>query len=136
MFATATALLAVQRDPTLAEARLNAFAADAVDAPAGVQVTELADQPIAILRGIGAERAEALQTALEVASVRDVALWPPHAAAKAVLDLAFFPERVADFDPDAPADLLPESGVYPTERVFYRKLLLDAVTAPGRALER
>ena len=33
-------------------------------------------------------------------------------------------------DPEAPADLLPKSGVYPTERVFYRKLLIDVV--PGR----
>ena len=76
VFATARALLAIQQDPTTAEARLNAVAADAVDAPAGVPVTELADQPIAILRGVGSANAPALGAALDVATVRDLALWP------------------------------------------------------------
>ena len=70
-----------------------------------------------------------------MATVRDLALWPPHAAARSILDLAYFPEREPGFDPDAPADLLPKSGVYPTERVFFRKLLLDAVAEPGQAAQ-
>jgi hypothetical protein len=106
-------------------------AADAVDAPAGVPVTELADHPLAILRGIGAANASALGAALDASTVRDLALWPPHAAARSILDLAYFPEREPGFDPDAPADLLPKSGVYPTERVFYRKLLLDTIAEPA-----
>ena len=66
VFATARALLAIQRDPTTAEARLNVVAADAVDAPAGMPVTELADQPIAILRGVGSANAPALGAAVDV----------------------------------------------------------------------
>jgi hypothetical protein len=135
VFATARALLAIQGDPTAAEARLNVVAADAVDAPAGVLVTELADQPIAILRGVGSANAPALGAALDVSTVRDLALWPPHAAARAIVDLAYLPEREPGFDPDAPADLLPKSGVYPTERIFYRKLLLDTVAEPGQAAQ-
>ncbi|WP_052955098.1 hypothetical protein [Microvirga vignae] len=131
IFTTAGRLLALQRDPTMAEVRLNAIATDAVDAPPGVPVTELADRPIEILRGIGTDNAEAVSGALDVVTVRDLALWPPYGAAKTLLDLAFFPEKEPDFDPDAPADLLPKSGIYPTERVFYRKLVLDAVGAPG-----
>lgn len=135
VFATARALLAIQRDPTTAEARLNVVAADAVDAPAGMPVTELADQPIAILRGVGSANAPALGAAVDVSTVRDLALWPPHAAARAIVELAYVPEREPGFDPDAPADLLPKSGVYPTERIFYRKLLLDTVAEPGQAAQ-
>src|SRR4029453_5692233 len=45
------------------------------------------------------------------------------------------PEREPGFDSDAPPDLLPKSGIYPTERVFFRKLLLDAVAEPGQAAQ-
>ena len=44
----------------------------------------------------------------------------------------FFPEQAPAFDPQAPADLLPKFGVYPTERVFFRKLVIDVVPEPGR----
>ena len=135
IFATARALLAIQRDPTTAEARLNVAAADAVEAPPGIPVAELADQPINILRGIGAALADGVSAALDVVTVRDLALWPPHIFAREILDLAFFPEKQPGFDPDAPADLLPKSGDYPTERVFFRKLVLDAVPKPGQTAQ-
>jgi hypothetical protein len=95
----------------------------------------LAEQPLSILRGIA--DAGALGAALDVATVRELASWPPYLAAKAILALAFFPEEAAGFDPEAPDDLLPKSGVYPTERVFYRRLVLDAVapTDGAQALE-
>jgi len=133
VFATAARLLVAHRDPTSAEARLDAVPADAVAAPAGVPVSELAVQPIAILKGIGPERAAAISEALGVTAVRDLALWRPYLAAKGILDSVFAPERAPGFDADAPADLLPRSGDYPTERIFFRKLLIDA-TAPGAAL--
>lgn len=130
-FATASKLVTIQNDPTAAEARLNAVAADTVAAPVGVPATELADQPISILRGIGTANAGPISSALDLTTVRDLALWPPYAAAKAILNLAYFPEQIADFDIEAPADLLPKSGVYPTERVFFGKLVIDTVSAPG-----
>ena len=132
VFATATRLLAAHRDPTSAEARLNAVPADAVDPPPGIPASELATQPIAILKGIGAERGAQIAAALDVVTVRDLALWRPYLAAKAILDSVFFPERRPDFDPDAPPDLLPRSGDYPTERIFFKKLLIDAA-APAQA---
>jgi hypothetical protein len=138
IFATANALLDIQRDFTTAEARLNMVAADAIEAPAGVPVTELADSSIAILRGIGAANAPTLAAALDIEAVRDLALWPPYRAAREVLDFAFSPEKVPGFDSEAPADLLPKSGLYPTERILFRKLVLDAVSEPNqqsRAIE-
>ena len=125
VFAVAARLVEIAGDPSRAEARLGVVAADAVTMPAGMAVGALADQPLSILRGI--PDAAALGTALDVATVRELAAWPPYAAAKAILAAAFFPEDAQGFDPEAPDDLLPRSGVYPTERVFYRRLVLDAV---------
>src|SRR5215813_5694121 len=129
VFAAASALVAIQRDPTAIESRLNIVASDVAQPPPGMPVDELANQPISILRPIG--DATTLAQALDVATVRDLALWPPYRAAKAILNNDFFPEQTAGFDPEAPADLLPKSGVYPTERVFFKKLLIDAMPTPG-----
>src|SRR6476661_5310799 len=131
VFGAAAGLVAIGQDPTAAEARLNVVAGDVAAMPPGVPVRELADQPIAILRGIGETEVASLAQALDVATVRELALWPPYQAAKAILSGAFFPEQAPAFDPQAPADLLPKSGVYPTERVFFRKLVIDVVPEPG-----
>ena len=113
-------------------------AADAVDAPAGVPVTELVDQPIAILQG-SRRRARGGPRGC-TRRRRPSAIWRRGRltlAAEADSRPGVLPGREAGFDPEAPADLLPrKSGVYPTERVFYRKLLLDAVPAPGEARRR
>ena len=37
------------------------------------------------------------------------------------------PEYAEDFDPEAPADLLPKSGEYPTEKVFYTTVVIDEI---------
>src|SRR6185503_5411844 len=80
VFTTAARLLSLQVDPALAEARLNAVPMDAVDPPAGVPVTELADQPISILRGIAPADAAAIAGVCDVSTVSDLALWPPFLA--------------------------------------------------------
>ena len=130
VFAAAAGLVAIEQDPTSAEARLNVIAGDVAEMPPGVPVRELADQPISILRALGESAGPVLAEALDVVTVRDLALWPPYHAAKAILGTAFFPEQAQGFDPEAPADLLPKSGVYPTERIFFRKLVIDAVPEP------
>src|SRR5262249_54038873 len=128
--AAAAAMADNERARAGVEARLNVVASDVAIMPPGVPVRELANQPITILRGIEDAAATALGQALDVATVRELALWPPYHAAKALLAAAFFPEKAAGFDPDAPADLLPKTGAYPTERIFYKKLVIDAVPPP------
>jgi hypothetical protein len=135
VFAVAAELLALEHDPTAAAVRLNVVAGDVAQVPPGVPVQELAQQSIAILRGVGEAAAPELAAALDVETVRDLALWPPYSAAKAILADAFFPEQAVDLDGEAPVDLLPKSGVYPTERVFFRKLVIDAVPEPGEGAE-
>jgi hypothetical protein len=134
LFATATTLTAAETDPTLAEARMNAVAADAVVPPAGVPVMELARQPISIFKEVGSGGAAALQAALDVATVRDLALWPPYRAAKQILQAVLGADEQARAELEAPPELRPTSGVYPTERVFYRKLLIDLAPQPQQGV--
>ena len=135
VFAAAARLVEIARDGSAVEVRLDTVAADAVDLPTGVSVQELASQPIRILRDVGSVGESALSTGLDVATVRDLALWPPYLGAKAILAAAFFPAQQESTDSGAPADLLPSSGSYPTERVFMRKLVVDTIPRPGSGLE-
>ena len=125
LFATAAALTALEGDPALAESRLDTVAADAVTIPPGVPANELGRHSIGVLKGIDQAGTAALSAALDVQTVRDLALWPPFRAARNILMATFFPEAASDADAGTSGDLLPTSGVYPVERVFYRKLLID-----------
>jgi hypothetical protein len=94
-------------------------------------VPDLRNQSIDILAGI--VDAAAVQAALGVITVRDLSVYPPFRAAKEILNRVFFPEQLDDFDPESPADLVPKSGEFPTERVQYTALVLDRILRPVNA---
>ena len=94
---------------------------------AGKRVTELQYLSIRVLVGIPETEVEQVQAILDVQTVRDLALYPPYRAAVQILDAVYFPENAAGFDPERPADLLPKTGEYPTERVQYTTLLMDEI---------
>lgn len=100
----------------------------------GKSLDELPTMAIGALQLVPEDQAEAIATALGVANVRELALYPPYRAARRILDATFFPENDAGYDPDMPADLLPKSGEYPTERVQYTTLLMDEIKL-GRGAE-
>ena len=131
-FAAARRVLRLQDDATLPEAQLQRVAADLADAPAGVPVADLAAQPVAALKMVDPAQAQLLRSALAVTTIRDLALWPPHAAARALLA-----EQLASDDPPfvgdegTPGELLPKNGAFPTERVLYRQLVIDRVSDAG-----
>lgn len=128
VFTNAQTLVDAATDPRHALIRFGAIPDDLVDTlPPGVTVSDLQNQPIAILTGIGTPLAAEVAAGLDVKTVRDLALWPQRQAALAILRMAFFPDTVDSADLEAPADLLPKSGEFPTERVFYSTLLLDTV---------
>ena len=115
---------------------LNRFGAPASDMlsaplPPDTRVPDVRFMSPQILAGI--PDANAFSRALGVKTVRDVAFYPPYLAAREILNQAFFPERDAAFDPEAPADLVPKSGEFPTERAQYRVLLLDEIQRPRNA---
>jgi hypothetical protein len=137
LFANADRLLQAGLDPKDPYFRFGAAPRDVVNtAGEGRRIDELRFEDIAVLEGLDAAAAAALSDALAVKTVRDLALWPPYRAARAILNEAYTPEKTAGFDPEAPPDLLPKSGEYPTERVFYHTLVLDEVgAAPDKSLE-
>lgn len=93
----------------------------------GTPVEELRTRPISILAGIGPELAPGVTDALGVGTVQELARLPAYRAAKAILASVFFPESLASYDAEAPADLLPRNGDFPTERVTYTTQLFDGV---------
>src|SRR5688572_973003 len=127
IFANAHELLVAGLDPTSTLFQFGTPPADIVNETlvAGIKIDELRFQPIGILEGLTAATATSLSTALDVKTVRDMALYPPYLAARAILTSIFFPETLPAYDKDAPEDLIPKSGEYPTERVFYKTLVID-----------
>lgn len=115
---------------------LNRFGAPAKDMvrpglPGSLKITDFRFQPVDILSGI--PDPATLKTALGVRTVRDLAVYPPFRAAREILNQVFFPDRLLGFDPEAPGDLVPKSGEFPTERVQYTVLLLDEIRRPEGA---
>src|SRR5574337_505059 len=131
-FGAARRLLLLQDDATLPEAQLQRVASDIADTPAGVPVAELAALPIQALKAVGVQRAPGLRAALATVTVRDFALWPPYRAARALLADQLSSDDLGPVgDPATPPELLPKNGAFPTERVLYRRLLIDSVSAAG-----
>lgn len=91
----------------------------------------LASAPLAALRGVGADGAARLLAALGVATLGELAAWPPGIAARDLLSAACLPEQALGFDPEAPDDLLPRLGEHATDKVFYRTLVIDGGAEPG-----
>jgi hypothetical protein len=134
IFANATLLLEAATDPASMLARFGIAPADVLEAlPPGVSLDQLRNQPISILDGIGTMKAAKLSKALSVSTVRDLALWPPYLTARHIVRAVFHPDQTPDGDADAPADLLPKSGEFPTDRVFYSTLVFDGFEGdPGQ----
>ncbi|MBD3334362.1 MAG: hypothetical protein GF355_02500 [Candidatus Eisenbacteria bacterium] len=92
-----------------------------------ITITETTDLPfesIEALIGIGPNNATGLQDHLSVKTVRDVALWPPFLAAKAIVLEAYNPGIEIESDPEAPETLIPKSGEYGTERYVYSSVVM------------
>jgi hypothetical protein len=109
--------------------RFGAAPTDAVrpDALAGKRIDQLQFEPVSVLAGVRTEHAAALQAALLVKTVRDLALWPPYRAAQTILTRVLNPDHASGFDPEAPGELVPMAGHYPTERVVYNANFLIGV---------
>lgn len=134
IFANAALLNDAATDPRSMLARFGMAPADVLDAlPAGISIDQLRNQPLSILEGIDTAAATKLSKALNVSTVRDLALWPPYLAARTIVRAVFYPDNADGGDREAPADLLPKSGEFPTERVFYTTLVFDGFDGdPGQ----
>jgi hypothetical protein len=128
VFAAAGTLVEGAADLRSAVARHGVPTSDIVreTVTAGKTTAELPFLPIRALRGVPVSKAAAIAAALDTPTVRDLANYPPFRAAHALLQSLYFPESDRLFDPERPPDLVPSTGEYPTERVQYQTLLMDA----------
>ena len=95
---------------------------------------DIPELPVVSLRGLGADRAAALTAALGVVTIRDLASWPPRLVAKGLLARTLGGPS-ADGE-DAGAEVLrPRLGEYPTERVYYDRLVMLHMDQDATALK-
>jgi hypothetical protein len=128
VFAAAVTLTAASDDVTSPMQQHGAVPADLVRGEGETTpISELAGLPIDVLQVIPEGTAAELKSALDVLWIRELACYPPYRAAVEIADAVFFPANSYADDPERPADLLPRTGEYPTERVRYTTLLLDEI---------
>ena len=79
--------------------------------------------PIASLRALSNEAATALSAALDVTTIQELAFWPPRVAAHQMVGAAAGTTST-DVEDAAAERLRPEFGEYPTERVYFNRLVM------------
>lgn len=116
VFAQASAALAASTDD------LSSVPGDLLDDGTPIVVGGVGDLPIASLRSLDAAEAAALSAALEVSTIRDLALWGPRRVAHQLV--AESVGSTIELDEAAAEELRPRMGEYPTERVYYDTLIM------------
>ena len=108
----------------LGEAALHGLApGDLLDDDVSVGELESAGElPLEALRALSDTEAAALRDALHVATLRELALWPPYTFARQLVSGAF--GGVTDRDALQEEKLRPTFGEFPTERVYYTTLVM------------
>lgn len=92
----------------------------------GKPIASLPLLPISVLSTHSTKaQLDALAKAIDIASIHELAAWPPYCIARDLLNRAYNPLATDVLDQEAPADLIPANGRYPTERVQYEVLLFD-----------
>jgi len=116
-------------------ARYGQVPADYVDnAFAGQKPDELANERVSALRAISDDLEERMAKHMGFATIREMSLWQPYQAAKKMIVSALTPEKEEDADPEAPADLVPKTGEYPTDKVYYRSVVM--IEAPVEEVQK
>jgi len=87
-------------------------------------VREMLNEKVFILMGISAGVAGEILAELGIDTIREMALWNPYLIAKILIALSLKPEGLPESDAESPADLIPKTGEYPTDKVFYKSIVL------------
>ncbi len=112
-----------------ADSSLKMIASDIIDSEAAdVALSDIPGSPLNVLRGLSTADATALADALHTPTVRDFALWPPRQMAHEIVSFAAGTVLTVD---DTAEELRPKMGQYPTERVYYDKLVMLGAGSPG-----
>lgn len=129
-FGAAAQVQQAATDPDSVDSRAGDLPTDLFTKAPVVPIAQTPAQDVGTLRLVASANLNgALSESLDVRSIRDLALWPPYRAAKAILAEAAGTTPVSPEGP--PADLVPMSGRYPTERAFYSTFVLADVGKPA-----
>lgn len=138
LFHEAAVVVASADDPQSDWAVLGMAPESVVDAPlVGLPLEAVADRPIQDLRALSEPVAAELAAALDVSTIRELAGWPAYLGAGELLRaVAGSTDAQGVWDLGTPSELVPTMGRHPTERVYYRTVLLDHFLEPsGESVE-
>ena len=110
-FAGAETVLRAAEDPATPSARVGRLPSDLFAAPAGTALVDVPGLDVEALRALPGALAGNVREAFDVTSIRDLALWPPYAAARRILAEAS--GSTGAVDDVTPGDLLPIAAVTP-----------------------
>jgi hypothetical protein len=116
--------------------RFGSVPADWLDATAGA-ADAIGELQVSAIPGIAASVADALAQACGIATIADLAHWPPFAAARDLISVELGAGARDPLAEDPAADALrPRLGEFPVERVYYDTLvLIDVRKEPQAALK-
>ena len=135
VFGAATILVDASGDPDHPFHRLGRVAESLVDGRGDqLEPERWPSQPLVMLSGLGQVYAPAVEEAFDLVTIGDLAAWPPYRAAVEVARQATGVVPEAADDTGTPADLLPRNGQYPTDKVYYRSLLLREFADSDRGI--
>lgn len=110
-----------------AMARLGRVPAEVVDEDEVVTPAALLDKDVSVFRDIGPGLGTEIKDALQVETAGELGRWPAFRAARTILDTAIPPRETVDGEV---SELVPRLGDYPTERHYYKSVVIDHVV-PG-----
>ena len=109
-------------------ARLGRIPGGFIDSESPATPVDLVKTDIAMLREIKETLATEMKANLQVETVGDLGRWPAFRAAQAVLEEAVPSPKTLE---EEALELVPKFGEYPTEKHYYRSIVIDHVTAAG-----
>lgn len=110
-------------------ARSGRISSSFIDSDSPATPAALVEADVSLLREIDTSLATEIKDNLQVETVGDLGRWPPFCAAQVVLDAA-----IPSLAQEDGSELVPRLGEYPTERHYYRSIVIDQVT-PGETTD-
>jgi hypothetical protein len=121
LFASARAAMAMV-NPGTVSSRFGLISGDLINTDQLSSLNDIPNLTLDKLRILTTDQAQKLTTAIDVKTIRDLALWPPHMVARRLVGEAIGSNL--DAEDIQTEELRPRMGQYPTERVYYTTLVM------------
>ncbi|KTD63725.1 hypothetical protein Lsan_1158 [Legionella santicrucis] len=108
-------------------ARSGRISSSIIDPDSPLTPDALVGADIVVFRDISTAIANEIKNNLQIDTIGDLGRWPPFCASQVILDVGI-PELNQDGE-EKGSELVPRLGEYPTERHYYRSVVIDQVSA-------